>query len=275
MSTSDGRLAFVPTGLFVPIFDELADPAAMAKIAVHAEERGWDGVFVWDHIAYRPPVEAIADPWITLAAIAAATTAVRLGPLVTPLPRRRPAVVARATATLDRLSGGRFVLGVGIGGDNSQEFSGTREETEDRARGRMLDEHLSVLARAWSGDPVRHLGEHYTVDGIRFLPTPVQRPRPPVWVAARFGNPAPLRRAARWDGAFPIDMSVPDQLSEVVQQLRHERGDLTGYDVVASGPPGTDPAPWVAAGATWWLTAVGIDDCRVDTVAGVVRDGPG
>jgi alkanesulfonate monooxygenase SsuD/methylene tetrahydromethanopterin reductase-like flavin-dependent oxidoreductase (luciferase family) len=95
------------SGLFVPIFDALADPALVARLSAEAEEAGWDGIFLWDHVRWREPVLEVADAWITLAAIATATQAIRLGPMVTPLARRRPVKVARETATLDRLSGGR------------------------------------------------------------------------------------------------------------------------------------------------------------------------
>ena len=116
-------------GLFIPLFDELADPALVARLCAEAEEAGWDGVFVWDQVRWREPVVEIADPQITLAAIASATERIRLGPMVTPLARRRPAKVARETATLDRLSGGRLTLGVGLGSDRfAQEYSITGEE---------------------------------------------------------------------------------------------------------------------------------------------------
>jgi probable F420-dependent oxidoreductase len=267
--------AGVRSAVFVPPFDELADPALVARLAAEAEERGWDGFFVWDHVAYRSPVEALADPWVTLAAVATATERVRLGPMVTPLPRRRPVKVARETATLDRLSGGRLVLGVGIGGDGSRELSATGEQTDDRARGAMLDEALEVLAAAWSGEPVDHRGEHYVVDGLRFLPTPVQRPGPPIWVALRFGNRAPLRRAARHDGAYPIEISSPDQLAEVAADLRELRaGDDRPFDLVVGIRPGEDPRPYADAGATWCTVAFPVGT-TAEQVRGVVRDGPG
>ena len=129
------------SNLFVPIFDELADPASVARLSAEAEEAGWHGVFVWDHVRWREPVVEVADPWITLAAVATSTERVRLGPMVTPLARRRPVKVARETATLDRLSGGRLTLGVGLGSDRfGDEFSITGEELDDRRRAGMLDE---------------------------------------------------------------------------------------------------------------------------------------
>ena len=159
------------SGLFIPLFDELADPALVARLSAEAEEAGWHGVFVWDNLRFVEPVVDVADPWIALAAIAVATKEIRLGPMVTPLARRRPAKVARETATLDRLSGGRLTLGVGLGSDQfASEYSITGEELDDRRRARMLDESLEILAAAWSGESVHHRGEHYTVDGMSFLP---------------------------------------------------------------------------------------------------------
>jgi alkanesulfonate monooxygenase SsuD/methylene tetrahydromethanopterin reductase-like flavin-dependent oxidoreductase (luciferase family) len=261
--------------LFLPIFDALADPIVVARLAAEAEEAGWDGVFVWDHIAYRAPVQAVADPWITLAAVATATERVRLGPLVTPLPRRRPAKVARETATLDRLSGGRLTLGVGIGGDNSGELTGTGEQLNDRARGQMLDESLDLLQAAWSGEPVHHRGEHYVVDGVSFQPRPVQQPGIPVWVAVRYGNSRPLRRAARYQGVFPVDLDRPDQLAEIVAAVNELRpDDAPNYDVAIGGAAGVDPAPFAAAGATWWMVGFDWTATSEDQVRGVLKAGP-
>jgi alkanesulfonate monooxygenase SsuD/methylene tetrahydromethanopterin reductase-like flavin-dependent oxidoreductase (luciferase family) len=259
--------------IFLPPFDALAEPRVVADLAAEAEQAGWDGFFLWDHIAYRAPVTAVADVWVTLAATACATERLRLGPMVPPVPRRRPVVLPRQIASLDRLAQGRLVLGVGTGGDGSRELSATGEELGARARGDMLDEALEVLQAAWTGEPVQHPGAHYVVDGLTLLPTPVQRPGPPVWVAARYGNPRPLRRAARFDGVFPIEVEAPGQLAEVVADVRAHRGDAP-LDVAIGFPPGTDPAPYEAAGATWWLTEFGIEDLDVDRIRGVLRDGP-
>ena len=268
------------SGLFLPLFDELADAAVVARLAAEAEEAGWHGVFVWDHVRWREPVVDVADPWITLAAIATSTERIRLGPMVTPLARRRPVKVARETATLDRLSGGRLTLGVGLGSDEfGREYSITGEELDDRRRARMLDESLEILTAAWSGELVHHHGEHYTVDGMRFLPQPVQRPGVPVWVAGFYGKPRPLRRAARYQGFFPVNLEQPDQLGEIVTRLtalRLEAGrDVAEpYDIIAALPVGVDPAPYAAAGATWWVVEFPGEAASVDQVRGVIRDGP-
>ncbi|MER6510571.1 LLM class flavin-dependent oxidoreductase [Nonomuraea sp. NPDC001636] len=263
------------SALWLPLFDELADPRAVANLAADAEEAGWDGCFVWDHLSWRAPVQQVADSWITLAAVATATKRLRLGPMVATLARRRPAKVARETATLDQLSDGRLTLGVGLGSDRfGGELSRTGEQLDDRQRGRMLDESLAILAAAWSGEPVRHRGEHYTVDDITFLPQPVQWPGVPVWAAGFPGNVKPIRRAARLDGFFPINLEHPDQLAEVAGTLTELRnGDMASYDIAVSLPAGVDPLPYAAAGATWWLTEFD-PGVRLDTVRGVLRDGP-
>jgi alkanesulfonate monooxygenase SsuD/methylene tetrahydromethanopterin reductase-like flavin-dependent oxidoreductase (luciferase family) len=264
------------SALWLPIFDDLAEPAVVARLAAEAEEAGWHGVFVWDHLRWREPVRQVADPWITLAAMAAATEHVRLGPMVTPLARRRPAKVAKETATLDRLSGGRLTLGVGLGSNRfADELRATAEEVDDRLRGQMLDESLEILAAAWSGMPVHHHGRHYTVDGISFLPRPVQRPGVPVWAAGFPGNVKPLRRAARYDGFFPVNLEHPDQLADVVTTITDLRqGRTTPYDIAVALPPGTDPAPYAKVGATWWLAEFPPETVSVDQVRGVLRDGP-
>jgi len=260
--------------LYLPIFDELSDPVAVARLTAEAEAAGWDGVFVWDHLAYREPVTEVADPWIVLAAAATATERLRLGPMVTPLARRRPAKLIRETVTLDQLSGGRLTLGVGLGGDRSRELSGTGEQTDDRERARMLDEALEVLEAGWTGDVVHHRGDHYVVDGVRFLPRPVQRPRIPIWVAVRGGNRRPLRRAARYEGVFPVEVHSPDLLAEVLAGIAEQRGDLTGYDVALGGSPGTDPAPFEAAGATWWLVDIDWQHPKLADVTALTKAGP-
>ena len=262
------------SGVWLPLFEELADPRVVARLAADAEERGWHGVFVWDQLRWREPIKHVADPWITLAAVAAATEEVMLG-LVTPLARRRPVKVARETATLDRLSGGRLILGVGLGGDQfAGEFSKTGEQVDDRVRGEMLDEALAIVVAAWSGEPVNHRGRHYLVDDVQFLPRPVQRPRIPVWAAAFPGNVKPLRRAARYDGLFPVNLEGVDEFAHAVAAVRDLRGDDPApFDIAVELRPGSDVAPYADAGATWWMTELepGIS---LDEVRGVIREGP-
>jgi alkanesulfonate monooxygenase SsuD/methylene tetrahydromethanopterin reductase-like flavin-dependent oxidoreductase (luciferase family) len=230
-------------GLYIPPFDELADPALVARLCAEAEEAGWDGAFVWDQVRWREPVAAVGDPQITLAAIASATERIRLGPMVTPLARRRPAKVARETATLDLLSDGRLTLGVGLGSDEfAGEYSITGEELDDRKRAAMLDEALGILEAAWTGEPVQHRGEHYTIDAMRFLPRPVQRPGVPIWVAGFYGKSKPLRRAIRYQGFFPVGIEHPTSSprsppSSAVSAGRQEMGRWSPSTLPSSSTP--------------------------------------
>lgn len=276
------------SGLFLPPFDALADPAVVATLAREAEEAGWDGFFLWDQIRWREPVKAVGDTQVALAAIAVGTERIRFGPLVTPLARRRPAKVARETAALDVLSGGRLTLGVGLGSDRyAGEFTATGEEVDERRRASMLDESLAILEAAWSGDPVHHRGQHYTVDGVRFLPRPVQQPRVPVWVGGLAGNTRPMRRAVRYDGFFPINLDHPEQLAEIVARLDVLRAQAAHsdpareasraldepYDVIVELEPDVDPQPYAEAGATWCLLALPWESLSLDRVRGAIRDG--
>jgi alkanesulfonate monooxygenase SsuD/methylene tetrahydromethanopterin reductase-like flavin-dependent oxidoreductase (luciferase family) len=246
-------------GIFVAPFDELADAAVLARLAERAEDAGWDGFFLWDHVDYRAPVQAIADPWVSMAAIACATERLVLGPLITPPARRRIQKLARETVTLDRLSGGRLVFGAGLGSDNSGEFSNFGEEADARARAALLDDGLERLAAYWDGE---------------FEPRPLQRPRIPVWLAARWPNRKPVRRALRWDGLFPIDLPGPDALAELSAEVSAARAGEEGpFEIVVTNPAGTDPAPWEAAGATWCLTGFGPQP-RVAEVEAAIDDAP-
>jgi alkanesulfonate monooxygenase SsuD/methylene tetrahydromethanopterin reductase-like flavin-dependent oxidoreductase (luciferase family) len=261
-------------GLFFPPFDALADPELVAGIGADAEKAGWDGVFLWDHLLFSEPVREILDPWICLAAIAMVTERIRLGPMVTPLARRRPPVLARQAATLDRLSGGRLILGFGLGDDGRVgELTRFGEEADPVARGQALTEGLEVLAGLLSGQPVHHIGTHYTADGVSFLPPHTQPGGIPVWLAARWPNVKPLRRAVGYDGVFTIGIPNPDQLAEWSRSIA-AMAPRAGFEIVVSGRPGNDPSPWSKAGATWWLTQLGPYDLDVDEVRAVVRAGP-
>src|SRR5207247_10875705 len=136
---------------------------------------GWDGFFLWDPIQYEAPVP-LCDAWIALTAVAASTTTIRLGPLVTPLPRRRPWKVAREAVTLDHLSGGRLVLGVGLGIDYWREFSAFGDAATDAERAELLDDGIDILTRLWSGEPTSFSGRRLGIDTVQLLPRSAQRP---------------------------------------------------------------------------------------------------
>lgn len=251
--------------LDVPNLGDFGDVRAIAEVAAAADACGWDGFFIWDHIAptFIPgPLPPAADTTVALTAIALATSRCRFGALVTPLPRRRPQKLARELASLDVLSGGRLVLGVGIGYP-PDEYTLFGEDGDARRRGDALDASLDALTRLWAGEPVA------------FLPRPVQQPRIPVWVAAMVpGNTRPLRRAARWDGVVPMG---PDGTRYVtadeIAAMRATIGrDDAAFDVVVTPPPESDKAAYEAAGATWCIeVAFTFHDALVRARAGPPR----
>lgn len=245
-------VAAVRYGIHVPNFGPFGSARAVARLAAVAEQAGWEGVFLWDHVVRRESDRLeVVDPWVALAAAAMATERVQLGPLVTPLPRRRPWNVAKAAASLDGLSGGRMVLGVGTGTPRGPELAGFGEETDARRRGDMLDEGLAIVRQAWSGRPVTASGAHYRVDGIRLLPTPARPGGIPIWGATESARGRAVRRAATLDGVFPIGIT-PADLPAVIEAVGPERVAAGELDVVTVSRDGT-AADWEAAGATWWL----------------------
>jgi alkanesulfonate monooxygenase SsuD/methylene tetrahydromethanopterin reductase-like flavin-dependent oxidoreductase (luciferase family) len=260
-------------GVFLPPFGSFGDAVDLLHLALTAEQAGWDGFFLWDHLMHRVDGPYL-DAWIALAAIAARTDRIRLGPLVTPVPRRRPWKLAREAVSLDHLSGGRLVLGVGIGTDHSREFSAFGESGNDRTRAELLDEALDIITSLWAGERVHHTGAHFDVDGVRFLPRPLQQPRIPIWCAAHWPNRAPLRRAARYDGVVPVGEIPPTAVSELVSEVRRHRTTDDPFDVAIPSWTTTAPAAdYEHAGTTWWLEAFQ-PDTPLETAQAVVQRGP-
>ncbi len=218
--------------VYLAPFDHLADPRVMVDLAVAAEQAGWDGFFLWDHVLRPEPTREIADVWIQLTAIAMRTEWLVIGPLVTPLIRRRLSTLARQTVTLDHLSRGRLVFGVGLGVDSGRELSAFGEVTDPVLRGDITDEAVEALHLLWSGERVNYHGEHVHIDDVQFLPTPFQRTRIPTWFAARGDAVRPARRAGRHgDGIYPIEVDRT-QLGRMMDVVRAERGGtLAGFDV--------------------------------------------
>jgi alkanesulfonate monooxygenase SsuD/methylene tetrahydromethanopterin reductase-like flavin-dependent oxidoreductase (luciferase family) len=276
------------TGLYVPLFGDWSEPARVVDLARQAEQAGWDGLFVSDHV-YGGEGIPVCDAFVALAAVASVTTRIRFGTLVTPLARRRPWVVARQTTSVDHLSAGRMIFGAGIGEDEWQgEMSAFAERAQDEdERAGLLDESLAVLLAFWSGKAVRHDGEWLNVDTAAFLPTPLQHPRIPVWVSARWPRRNPLRRAAHVDGIYPLfteaDPSLPPDVAEV-RKIRDEvlrLGAPPSHDLVlrgAFGPKFGDEAidklmTLEQAGMSWWLESIGHDEA-VSSAIERVNAGP-
>ena len=260
------------TGIYLPNYGPFGEASVVSSLARDAESVGWDGFFLWDHIApYNDDFDGrplpCTDPWLALTAAAMATSSIILGTTVTPLPRRRPHKLARETVTLDQLSNGRLILGVGIGG-GKREYDHLGEESDLKARGQMLDEGLAVLVGLWSGEQFKFDGQYYHVEGAQFLPKPVQQPRIPIWVGGFWPNKRPFRRMANWDGMFPLfNIFGPEQepvFKESLAFVKTERERLgidSPFDVIKMGmSPGDDLQEATAridaaaeGGATWWL----------------------
>jgi alkanesulfonate monooxygenase SsuD/methylene tetrahydromethanopterin reductase-like flavin-dependent oxidoreductase (luciferase family) len=255
-----------PTGVY-------SDPNVLSDLAVEAEAAGWDGFFIWDHnlffSPYEPkiPMHPLVDPWIGLAAVALKTRRVKLGPMITSLARRRPWKVARETVSLDLLSHGRLIMGVGLGAPADLDFGTFGEATDDKLRARRMDEALAILDGLWTGEPFSYEGEFHHMAEVTFLPKPLQQPRIPVWIGGGWNTPAAARRAARWDGFFPQKwrqlLSV-DEWRDITARVNAARTSDALYDWVQSGrTPGDDPQqaaeivePFADMGLTWWVEHV-------------------
>lgn len=252
-------------GLHVSSCGEYADARVLADLARQTESAGWDGFFIWDHMAMSPP-EPQVDPWVALAAIALATQRIRIGTMVSPLARQQPWQVARATVSLDHLSGGRMVLGVGLG-DSSSEFEQFGLPKDSHTRAELLDEALDIITGLWSGEPLSYHGTHYHIETSAFTPTPYQKSGIPIWVAGFWPNRGPFRRAARYDGVFPGkggDKITPEDLHDLLPFIQGHRSKESKMDVaIMEATPGDNAeeaarmiAPLAEAGATWWLEPI-------------------
>jgi len=256
-------------GVSLPNHGKYGDIHQMIELALMAEESGWDGFFIWDHIARgKAP---ILDPWIAMAAIANNTKEMRLGLLVTPLARRRPWKVAREIVTLDHLSKGRMILGVGLGDFEGKEFENFGEITDKPTRGEMLDEGLEIIQGLQAGNEFSFSGKHFKVDQTVFNPASFQKPRIPVWVGGKWPNKKPFRRGARWDGIVPIHRSrnlksylTPEEILEIKSYVKKYRATNDPFDICMSGIlPAKNLTedrnivqPYKDAGATWWIDFV-------------------
>jgi alkanesulfonate monooxygenase SsuD/methylene tetrahydromethanopterin reductase-like flavin-dependent oxidoreductase (luciferase family) len=256
-------------GLSLALSRDLAEPAVVAEVAARAEAAGWDGVFVWDHL-WNSTYAPFADSWVTLAAVALATERVRIGTMVTALPRRRPQLVAQQATTLDRLSEGRFTLSLGLGVDSYGEFSVFGEpQTDDRARAAALDRGIELLLPALAGDPVPAAGDRRTTIASR------QQPRLPIWIAGRPGKVAGPRRALRHgvEGVALVgaDVWTADDVAATFSVAGPRLGAL---DLVLVGGEHRDPEALEAAGATWALIEI-LPDTPADEARRIARSGPG
>lgn len=247
------------------------DPAGIAALAVLAEAAGWDAFLLEDYLCYRGL--PTYDAWVCLAAIACATTRIRLGTTVTPLPRRRPWELAAQAVAVDHLSGGRLILGVGSGAEDDPAFTAAGALMSVRERTARLDEGLQILTALWAGAPVDHHGRYYRIDGLCLPATPVQRPRIPLWVGGDLRRPGVRCRLTEWDGACVYRERAldPGDVRDIVALRRAAGRDLAGYDIKVSG--NLDRlGDFAAAGATWW--GQWIPPGPPDEARKVIADGP-
>ena len=284
--------------VYAPTFNDYGEPARLIALAQAAERAGYDGFFIWDHLALEPDGRLeIVDATVMLGALAQATTGLRLGAMITPLARRRPWKFAKEMATLDRLSGGRMVVGVGLGAPAAVEFEAFGEDGSARGRAARLDEGLALFDALVRGAKVNHSGATYQLHDAQLAPPATQAPRMPIWVAASLPAAAGLRRAARWDGIFPV--RVPQNILDgapvtaldwsqwwlsaqdfvaLNTELASLRTATTPFDVVASGRvaqrPAAEARAHAAAGASWWCEWVDEASGSYDASLAAIERGP-
>jgi alkanesulfonate monooxygenase SsuD/methylene tetrahydromethanopterin reductase-like flavin-dependent oxidoreductase (luciferase family) len=263
---------------------ETGHPRQVAELAHIAEESGWDGIFLEDYIIHwSDPDSETYDPWICLAAIAMRTKHIRFGNLVTPLSRRRPWKVARELLTLDHLSNGRVVLGAGLGHNVDPGFTKTGEVIDFRQRAKQLDEALEIIDGLLKGRPFQYTGEIFQIEEMTFHPTPIQKPRIPIWIGGAWPNRGPLKRAARWDGYFTFKeegATTPEDVVAIHCAIKEIRGTLQGFELGIGGTSRTDDIErdrekmqaFAEAGITWWSEFM--PRSGFDKVSKLIANGP-
>ncbi|MFW9870351.1 MAG: LLM class flavin-dependent oxidoreductase [Candidatus Thorarchaeota archaeon] len=249
-------------GVSIANFGVSSEPRDYIKLAKAVENAGWDGFFLWDHLNWRGNLPNY-DTWTLLSAIAANTEKVLIGPLVTALPRRRPQKVAREALTIDHLSRGRFVLGVGLGWPPKHEFRAFGEPFDDTTRAKMLDEALEVITGLWSGEQFSFQGRYYQVDNVSYQPTPYNKNGIPIWNGGTWPKKGPFRRAARYDGIVPAGANTKAKFRDMmsfVDKYRTKSGSFdwvcsTGY--ISNKKRETFVNEFNGVGATWYIESWG------------------
>lgn len=270
-------------GLNVTNFGYCGDALLLAELAHDAEQAGWDGFFLWDHIQF-PGLEPTVDPWVALTAIAMRTERIKLGPMITPLPRRHLGKLAREVLTLDHLSGGRLILGIGAGWPDLPEYTGFGDSGDAKVRAAMVEEGLDVLRQLLSGEPVEHNGEHYQITCGAFQ-APAQE-RIPIWLAATWPYKKPFRRAAKWDGVYPMHkdsmqghIMTDEETRDLVAYVMEHRTDDGPYDICMFGHTRDENdtetvRTYADAGMTWWHDSVLAFMMSLDDVRERIKRGP-
>jgi probable F420-dependent oxidoreductase len=227
-------------GIHLPQYGRVASGEAVTKAAQHAEALGFTDVWVSDHIVHPAeqtyPSPYLLDPFATLTWAAAVTERVRLGTSVLVVPQHNPVWLANHLASVDAMSGGRLLLGAGVGW-SEREYEALGQDFSDR--GRRLDEILGLLRTAWRDDPATFSGDAYRFEDIRFLPKPAHEI--PIWIGG--GVEASFRRAVEHGDGFHVVGLKPPEVVPIVERLRRDRPEpeftisaRTGWD-----PQGMDP----------------------------------
>ncbi|MEM7130146.1 MAG: LLM class flavin-dependent oxidoreductase [Chloroflexota bacterium] len=257
------------------------DAKVLGELAHLAEDSGWDGIFLEDYIVYWDG-GATFDPWIALAVMILQTKRLVFGTTVTPIPRRRPWKLARELLTLDHLSDGRIILGVGLGDENEPGFAAVGETIDKKQRAKMLDESLEILAGLWSGAPFSYEGDCYQISEMTFQPKPVQQPRIPIWVGGHWPYRGPAERAARWDGCIFSNCNkfTAEDVKQIKEFIAERRISNAPYDIVVGGRRRPDDVGQERsyikslkdAGATWFLQYIPPMD--IEATKEQIREGP-
>jgi hypothetical protein len=267
------------------------DLRTIGDLTEEAEEAGWDALFISDAMAIETkdfPAFDFFDPWVGLAVMATRSERIRIGTMITPMPRRRPWKLARETLSIDHLSNGRLILGVGLGAaEHDGGFFKVGEPMDIKVRAQRLDEGLAILTGLWSGKPFSFSGEHYQVQEMTMLPPPVQSPRIPIWVPGVWQKPKSMERALRWDGIIPqkyksMTGMTPSEIKELKRFVEEHRKQSSPFDIIAGGQTSGSNRkqavkkvqPFIRAGATWWLESMmtfSSDDLRARIKQGPPR----
>ncbi|MBN1214870.1 MAG: LLM class flavin-dependent oxidoreductase [Candidatus Lokiarchaeota archaeon] len=280
----------VKFGLNIPNFGSYSNINNLINLAITAEKAGWEGFFLWDHIYLSTRLEKnkqigipFVDPWVALTAIAMVTKNMKIGTYVTPLPRRRPWKLAREVVSLDCLSRGRLILGIGLGAPDF-EYEGFGEEKNIITRAKKCDEGLEIIKGLLSGKEFSYKGKFYTIKTVIFKPEPYNGIIP-IWIGGRWPNKKPLERASKYNGFCPISASSeklsPNDIEEIVNLIKSCRSDINNFDVVIAGelPLNKTEAkkiiyPFIESGITWWLDSINDWRGTLEEMEEYISNGP-
>lgn len=222
-------------GIYIANFDIFESPIDYLDLAVATEENSWDGFFMWDHTVGIPGKPA-SETFTTLSAIASKTNNIKIGTTVTGLPRHRPWNLARKVATIDHISNGRFIFGIGLGARD--EYSPFNEENDNKILKEKVDESLQIIQGIFEKDHFSFSGKHYQLNDVSFNPKPKQK-NLPIWVAGTWPYKGPFRRAAKFNGIFPLSADPdeirlsPKEYQDIISFINQFRDPKSDFDVVS------------------------------------------